>query len=217
MSNSRMNRYEKRRKNTQTLNILLFIGALLIILLILMYTFTKNDQEDNTREKGNNQNLVEEGKGHQVNNNIENNNKDSNQSENNEQVDEDENKNEDDNPSNDSSEGITTILPSEDENVISAFTKDWAPIGTEQKEPHVMQFNKESQDWIEMERALKVATELDDLIIWWLGNDGDQKAVGTVTSLDQTEIYRVYISWIENEGWQPTKVEVLLENDKRRD
>lgn len=215
MSNTRMNRYEKRRKNTQTLNILLFIGALLIILLILMFTFTKTNQEDNSKVNGNKQNLEEEAEEKQVNNDIENNNTGPNRSENNEEVDHDENKNEDDNHSYDSSEGKTTILPSEDENVISAFTKDWPPIGTEQKEPHVMQFTKDSQDWIEMERALKVATELDDLIIWWLGNDGDQKAVGTVTSLDQTEIYRVYISWVENEGWQPTKVEVLLENDKR--
>lgn len=217
MDNSRLNRYEKRRKNTQTINILVFLAAGLLIVLFLLFAFTKSDQENNNQPKDSNQS--EENKENHELDNHQNNNTNNHDDKGSTNADESASNEEDLNDREEDPQpgSEITALPVEDENVISAFTKNWPPIGTEQEEPHVMQFNKETKDWEEMERALKVATELDELIIWWLGNDGDQRAVGTVTSMDQTEIYRVYISWITNEGWQPTKVEVLLENDQHRD
>lgn len=223
MNNSRLNRYEKRRRNTQTINILLFLAAALIIVLFLLFVFSKADGDHNKQAINSNQ--AEENNHHnnQENNNLNNEDEDKDQTETspenaNENTNNDVRENQSESSDNNDSENTGEIiaLPIENENVISAFTKNWEPIGTEQEEPHVMQFKKESRDWEEMEQALKLATELDELIIWWLGNDGDQRAVGTVTSLDESEIYRVYISWVKHEGWQPTKVEVLLENDRAK-
>lgn len=55
----------------------------------------------------------------------------------------------------------------------------------------------------------------DNMIEWWVGNGGDQKVVATVSDREETETYRVYLSWVDNEGWQPTKLETLVENDKK--
>jgi cytoskeletal protein RodZ len=104
-----------------------------------------------------------------------------------------------------------------DSNVIETIENEWQPVGTEQEEPHVTKFDKESQDWQEMIVALETATGLskDDMIVWWLGNDGTPEgAISTVSSQGQEEYYRVYLKWVENEGWMPTKLERLKENDR---
>jgi cytoskeletal protein RodZ len=88
----------------------------------------------------------------------------------------------------------------------------WQPIGTVQSEPHAATYDKDSVDWQEMTRAISYATGLaeSDMIIWHLGNNGGpNKAVGTVTSRDQKQVYRVYIDWVENQGWKPVRVEQL--------
>ncbi|HLS35429.1 MAG TPA: YrrS family protein [Bacillota bacterium] len=211
MANSRLDKYNKRRKNTQILTALILIGLVLFVLLIMLLIFKNRDAKDFVKENNNgeiNNEFIEDEQ--------DQNNKDDDKSvTENEQL---ENDDETNNELNEESEEEQMIqMYSDDENVISAFSKNWDPIGTEQNEPHETQFNKQSTDWKEMEQAMKIATELDELIIWWLGNDGDQKAVGTVTSMDQKKIFRVYLSWITNEGWQPTKVEVLQENDMHSD
>src|SRR5690625_5237692 len=178
MANSRLDKYNKRRKNTQILTALILIGLALFVLLIMLLIFKNRDAKDFVKENNNeeiNNEFIEDEQ--DQNNKINNNN----------------------------------------EKLNSANSKNWNPIRKEQNEHHETQFNKQSTDWKEMEQAMKIATELDELIIWWLGNDGDQKAVGTVTSMDQKKIFRVYLSWITNEGWQPTKVEVLQENDMHSD
>lgn len=66
-----------------------------------------------------------------------------------------------------------------------------------------------------MEQAIQLATNLDEMITWRIENGGEQKAVATVSSMDQDKTYRIYLSWITNQGWQPTKVELLKENDMK--
>jgi Domain of unknown function (DUF1510) len=88
----------------------------------------------------------------------------------------------------------------------------WAPIGTSQTEPHAADYTKGSQDWNEMTQALSYATGIpeSDMIIWFLGNNGGPNdAVGTISPKDQSVKYKVYINWVENEGWRPTKIEKL--------
>lgn len=53
------------------------------------------------------------------------------------------------------------------------------------------------------------------MIEWWIENGGDQKVIATVSDTAETEVFRVFLSWVDNEGWQPTKVEILIENDKK--
>ncbi|MEI5905746.1 YrrS family protein [Bacillus spongiae] len=118
----------------------------------------------------------------------------------------------------------------EDQEIITESTNDpnvensyvnpnWEPIGTNQTGEHVSSYEIESTDWKEKEKAIAYGANLseDNLIVWYIENGGaPNKAIGTVTSSDEQEIYRVYIEWINGEGWTPTKVDRLLENDKKQ-
>lgn len=100
-------------------------------------------------------------------------------------------------------------VSSEDPNVIVAYEADWPPVGTSQSEPHDAQYEVDTVDWQEMVQAIEFVTPLDDMIIHWIGNDGPDKAIATVSTEKWDEIYRVYLSWVKHEGWQPTRIEEL--------
>jgi hypothetical protein len=107
---------------------------------------------------------------------------------------------------------------SDDPNVKETFINpSWKPIGTEQSEPHVATYDTESTDWQEMKKAFEHATGLTeaDWTLWRIGNNGSpQDAKGVVSTKDRQYVYRVYIEWVENEGWKPTKLEHLNEVPK---
>lgn len=100
---------------------------------------------------------------------------------------------------------------SDDSNVVKAIEGDWDPIGTEQEGPHTTTYEEGSQDRIEIREAVLMVTDLeeDNLVEQWIGRGGEQKVIATVSNLDLTETYRVYLDWIDGEGWQPTRVEEL--------
>lgn len=197
-SRTRIQKYKKRRQNTVIIPWLLIICSSLMVIFFIRKSFSEIDDpnyrneekyveqsqltEDKKDENNNDYGTIEDKEYDQVN---------------------DQDHQEYENVDN---EFI------EDENVISSFTKDWEPIGTEQTEPHVIQYDEGTQDRKEMEEAVKLATGLDDMIVWWLGREGEQEVVATVTPRDQSETFRTYLSWIEEEGWQPIKVENLQEN-----
>lgn len=93
----------------------------------------------------------------------------------------------------------------------------WQPIGTSQAGEHYAVYDKESVDWAEMLQAMSYATGVDqtNMNVWFLGNNGFNKSVGTITTKDQKQIYRVYIDWVDGQGWKPTKVEELNEVEKK--
>ncbi|MBC6307931.1 DUF1510 family protein [Listeria sp. FSL L7-1582] len=113
-----------------------------------------------------------------------------------------------------------TTETSDDPNVSEVITKDWKAVGTEQKGDHVNSYEMDSEDWEEKVNAFSEATGIDngDMTIWYVGR-GDEPAtqsIGTVsTKSDPDKAFRVYITWVDGAGWQPTKVEVLKTNDKR--
>src|SRR5699024_10244213 len=117
----------------------------------------------------------------------------------------------------DNQEVDTEQVEPSDDNVIEAYTGDWQPVGTEQSEPHTTNYSDGSQDRQEMRKAVAAATGLDEnnFIMWWVERNGDQSVINTVSDPNETEIYRVYNTWVANEGWQPIKVERLKENDKK--
>lgn len=92
----------------------------------------------------------------------------------------------------------------------------WKPIGTEQTGEHETVFNKDSIDWQEMEQAMAHAAGIprDNMTTWYISNGGPNKAIGTVSPKDGEQAFRVYIEWVDGQGWKPTKVEELIENDK---
>src|SRR5699024_2615670 len=84
-----------------------------------------------------------------------------------------------------------------DANVSKAYTGNWEPVGTKQSGPHTTNYDDGSQDRIEIKKAVQLATGLQDMTEVWVGNGGDQKVIATVTSPDKTDIYPVYLSWVD--------------------
>ncbi|WP_062355634.1 YrrS family protein [Bacillus kwashiorkori] len=110
---------------------------------------------------------------------------------------------------------------SNDPNIIRVVKNpNWQPVGTTQKGEHITNYQEGSVDRKEMEKALTYATGLNegDIILWWVGHGGipNQNVVGTITPKDQSQTFRVYLDWIDGQGWLPTKVEQLKVNDKKR-
>ncbi|WP_042354975.1 YrrS family protein [Bacillus rubiinfantis] len=91
----------------------------------------------------------------------------------------------------------------------------WKPVGTSQTGEHAPVYDSSSVDWQEMLNAISYATGLDqsNMTVWFLGRDRSttNASVGTVSSKDKQQKYKVYIKWVDGQGWMPTKVEELAE------
>ena len=89
----------------------------------------------------------------------------------------------------------------------------WKPVGTSQTGAHTPTYDSESVDWQEMLNAISYATGLDqgNMIVNFLGRDKSttNASIGTVSSKDKQQKYKVYIKWVDGQGWQPTRVEEL--------
>ncbi|EQC0676035.1 YrrS family protein [Listeria innocua] len=119
-----------------------------------------------------------------------------------------------------SDEKTTETTKSDDPNVAKVITKDWKPIGTEQTGDHVNSYSSTSVDWQEKRKAFSAATDIpiSNTSLWFVeqGADHATQAIGTLSTKENPDkAYRVYITWVDGEGWQPTKVEELKSNDKR--
>ncbi|MGX1900045.1 YrrS family protein [Thermolongibacillus altinsuensis] len=126
------------------------------------------------------------------------------------QEDEQEDEEEDEEAEEQEVEEITIDDPNS--NVIREIVNpSWEPIGTTQTEPHVTTFDENSVDWKEMIDAISYATGIpsSDMIVWFIGNNGPNKAVATISTKDQSEHYKVFIEWVTEQGWKPTKVQQL--------
>ncbi|GGM30991.1 putative membrane protein YrrS [Paraliobacillus quinghaiensis] len=211
---SRLDRFEKKRKNTKWLSILIGLGVIVCIFLFVYLVFLNNDdneQEDTTVNDDQSTDEIQSADG---------------------ESEETEQNTVDDTEQDDTSSGDIEQEPTEsieennddelesietdDDLVIEAYTGNWAPVPTSQEEPHVITWEQSSVDWQEMLEAGELATGIapDAMSYLWVSGDGPQSVIATFSNSDQTEHYRVYISWIENQGWKPTKVEVLEENDQ---
>lgn len=123
----------------------------------------------------------------------------------------------------------TEEKPADEEVVVSEGTEpnveqdivnpNWEGVGTTQSGEHASSFETDSSDWQEKEQALAYATgiPLSDMTVWYISGNGPQGAIGTVSpKSNKNEAYRVYIEWVDGEGWKPIKVQKLEENDKGR-
>jgi predicted nucleic acid-binding Zn-ribbon protein len=203
--NSRINKYEKRRKSTKFISLFIVLGIILFISLISIWLFgggdsslveeTDQGQNETTKETESNTNSKQEDQSLE---------------------DEDNGEEEIEPEVKDEEEDVTTkeVEPSDD-NVIKAIEGDWSAVGTEQEGSHTVNYSEGSQDRKEMTTAIQSATGLENgnYQEWWVANGGDQKIIATVSDSNQSEVYRVYLNWKDGEGWQPTKIELLKEND----
>ncbi|QHE53073.1 YrrS family protein [Pontibacillus sp. HMF3514] len=221
--NSRYDRYEKRRKNTKLMTVLGIAGGLLAIILLAIIILPFGDNNAQQPADGEQPPVSENGDDSAADQGEQDSTSNDDRASENSDEESSESNNETDKEASDKSDDAesdeTTTQESDDENVIEIIQKDWDPVGTKQEGNHVATYDMDSQDWAEMEKAVRLGADLQEgnSIIWHIGNGGSpQKAIGTITNKAQTETYRVYIQWVEDKGWKPTKVEVLKENDKKK-
>ncbi|SER73166.1 Protein of unknown function [Gracilibacillus ureilyticus] len=238
---SRSNRFSKKRKNTKALTILYIAGIVLLVVLIAIIFFGGNDEETpetngdmdmNEETDTNDQNEQEsqvifedepdeeesaedeasvEREGSETDETIEN---DGPQIE---EAEEEEAEAEEEESENNSNVETYEVEPADD-NVRKAYEGNWEPVGTEQEGPHTPEYDNGSVDRQEMAKAVEVATGIpaENQITWWAGRGGDQKVELTVSpETNEQETYRVHLVWVDGQGWQPTLVEELIENDKK--
>lgn len=187
---SRSRRHNKRRKNRQKLIFFSILGVFFFVILFSLIVFGNREQPEETNN--------EEDKEVASIETEEKSDEDSSQSE----IEE--------------SGGLDEIIdigdieveqvPPTRDDVIEAFKADWPPSGTIQEGPHTTDYSNGSQDRIEIKRAVSYVTGIpeDDMIEWHVGNGGEQKVIATVSNRAKTEYYRVYLDWIDGEGWKPT-------------
>ncbi|MGY4690416.1 YrrS family protein [Salibacterium sp. K-3] len=88
---------------------------------------------------------------------------------------------------------------------------EWEPIGTEQSGSFSHNFDTDSQNWAEMEAALRYAAGLDEeeAETWRIENGGaPNRAIGYVSTYENRQTpYKVTMEFVEDEGWKPVEVE----------
>lgn len=215
---TRLDQRNHKRKKNNILNILIGIVILLIIIVTVNLvtgddekesatTNTKTEQEENTENESKEQEKDKESE-EVVGNSTGSTDSTSSSEETTSETEENESTETEEN------EGVTvTTEPSDETNVDSVvIDSGWQPVGTEQSGNHVSSYDNSSVDWDEKVKALAYAANLDtsNMYVKFIGNGGSpQKSIGTVTSKDGSEIYRISLEWIDGEGWKPTKKEIL--------
>ena len=212
--NSRLNKNNRKKKTNTILNVLIGVVLLLIIIVVVNLVTGDKEEKDIAQEPKETESVsesseVEEEESEDVELTTE-------------EIAEEDEQNETANEENDSttetgssSDGSNEIIEESDDPNVEAVVVDpsWEPIGTAQVGEHVSSYTKETVDWEEKVDALAYAANLDpsNMIVQFLGNGGSpQKSIGTVTSKDGKEIYRISLEWVDGQGWKPTKKEKLL-------
>ncbi|MCE4044649.1 YrrS family protein [Lysinibacillus fusiformis] len=102
---------------------------------------------------------------------------------------------------------------SDNPNVEKVITnKNWQPTPTTQTGQHVSSYDSSSVDWSEKVATVTGVTGInqDNMIIWRMQNNGGpNSSIATVSTKDKTQMYRVSMEWVDNEGWLPVKLEQL--------
>lgn len=209
-SHTRLNRFEKKRKNTRWLSIFIVVGAFFTLILIGIFIFTNGDKDDQLAGNDDDQTEIQmEEEDVNVSDQRDSDGNGEEQESNGQDVESDSHQNPDDFE-------LELIGDSADDNVIQAYTSTWSPIKTEQSEPHEITWEQSSQDWHERLLATELATgiAIEDMDALWISGNGPESVIVTFSDRVIDEHYRVYLSWVEHQGWRPDKVELLRENDQ---
>ncbi|MFE8703261.1 DUF1510 family protein [Cytobacillus sp. FJAT-54145] len=215
---SRYDQRSKKRKSNIILNSL--IGVVVLLIGIVSATiFLGEDEEASTKVKNSAENnetteqATDDEETEETNSTDEDTSTDEESNSETETVEESDS-NTEDTDSSESGHSETEVITegSEDPNVLNTIVDpSWQPVGTTQTGEHVNVYG--GVDWDEMVKAISYATDIpvDNMTIHFLGNNGHNKSVGTVYPKGKQNIYRVYIEWVDGQGWKPTKVEELAE------
>ncbi len=232
-----MSRYRSRLeknskdKTNKVLNIMIGV-VLLLIVIVAGSIFLGNDRDQATSGKENQEETSSDSKendgaeeddsssaGENSNTNEEasSDEEDSNSTNSPTEEDTDEEKTEDVAVEPEGDEGLI-VEESDEENVKQTIVHpDWKPVGTTQTNGHNPSYEEDSADWKERLKALSYASGIpqDQMTLWWIeANGSPQSTVGTISNKNGSEVYRVYLDWVDGQGWKPTKIQELIENDK---
>lgn len=216
--NSRLNHPKRKKKKNMILNVLIAVVLLLIIIVVVNIVV---DKEPETSKVDDSTSVSEEANADTSTNDDEEVEEDSTETE--KDTSEENTDSTIQTPSQEENNESESSETEEQENVVSEPSEDpvveevvvdpsWAPIGTSQSGEHASSYDSNSVDYKEKVQALSYGSGLDssNMFVKRLGNGGSpQKSIGTVTSKDGKEIYRIYLEWVDGEGWKPTKKEKL--------
>ena len=221
---------DNKKKRTNQLLIILLIVGLAFFLILIMPLMNKDKEKDQIANNDtpliNDENDQEVNDNHSSNNNTntetnnENNDAENNDTENNESNDQENNEEEKHvMPSIQDAEKSEQIeiVDSDDDNIIESYVANWAPIGTTQSGEHNSVFDEGSDDRNEIGKAITAVTDLteDDYILWWIGNDGFDKAFTDIEDKSNNNLYRIFYSWVDGKGWQVTKVDHIKQSEHK--
>lgn len=219
-----LTRSNKRRKQTKSkmdrlLNILIAVVSILIILNLVIVLNDDPEKEANSE-------VAQEENNDSSDNMKEN--EDTNKTDNNsseESTEDEEASGSIDNPEETDSdsgkmegekgtdESKMVVQSSNDPMVEQVITNpSWDVTPTKQTGEHVSAYEKGHIDYEEKLKTIQNAVQLDEnnIIYWSVKNNGSaDSSVAVVSNNEKTEKYRVYIEWVQNEGWKPVKVEKL--------
>lgn len=214
----RSERRAKRKKVNRILNILIILVVVLIVFFGGKLIFGDKNVDESASPNQTNQPADNEGKAASDDSKDNDSKKeeaaDKQKSDESEQEANEENKDQQKAPESDESVVVTEGDP--ESNILQTIVNPaWKPIGTTQAEPHSIDYTENSVDRNEMEMAASYATGFDrsDMVVWWLGRNGGNSITATVSSKTTKQVQRIYLDWVPSEGWKPTKVEELKEND----
>ncbi|MEC0922733.1 YrrS family protein [Bacillus safensis] len=217
--NSRFEHRDKRRKANMVLNIL--IGIVVVLILVVassLLIFNKPKDPDVAKEPSktapatseNKQNSQEDVKDPKKDTSDDS---DAKKDDSSDQDDETKKTDDEEKPNKDALKDAKETDGGKTSDVDKTYENDdWEPVGTEQSGSHTATYDSSSKDWKEMIKAMSYATGIseDQMTVLWLGNNGGpQDAKGTIRDKSTGERYRVEITWVDEKGWKPVKVEKL--------
>ncbi|MBU5595310.1 YrrS family protein [Amphibacillus sp. MSJ-3] len=208
-SYSRLNRFEKRRKNTKWLSIFMIIGIILIVIFVAILVFSSPDDVQPDPDLESPTPDLEDEPDQEIEADEDFTNDDKNGAE---EEDDSDNHLTGQEPNNSEIE----YIDSDEENVEFSYKSTWPSIQTKQTEPHEITWEQTSQDWQEMMKAAELATgvPVDEMYYLWVSGNGPQSVIATFSNSAMDEHFRVYITWIEYQGWQPERVDMLYAHDQ---
>ncbi|MEI1422319.1 YrrS family protein [Bacillus cabrialesii] len=230
MSNnqSRYENRDKRRKANLVLNILIAIVSILIVVVAANLFINSPSSKDVSKdsETAQKQESPASGKTEKKSDeDIKDSKKDTSDSEKDSEKSSDSDAKKDDSSKSDDSDsdsGSDSDDPLKDAKVTEGGSSsdvektyensDWKAVGTEQTGEHAATYDSSSQDWAEMLKAMSYATGVskENMTVLWLGNNGSpQDAKGKILDKTTGDKYQVTITWVDEKGWKPTKVEKL--------
>ncbi|QCR32965.1 YrrS family protein [Lysinibacillus sp. SGAir0095] len=198
----------KKNKVDKILNILIAIVSILIILNVM--TIFNDDDKEQAKEVVEKQNANKNAESEDTKNTDSDSEKNVASAE---EIEHGQSESQDDANSEEITDTEIIVQASNDPTVEEVIVNpQWKVTPTKQVGEHVSAYEKGHPDYEEKLETYRQAVQLEEenIIFWSVKNNGStDSSVAVVSNMDKTENYRIYIEWLQNEGWKPVKVEKL--------